>query len=184
MSSDRVFIILVMLFTISLITLLLGITDIPKNAFALSPYFGKQEMRDPSLDWVNMNTKQPVTSTKSLPYFTDIISVDYYSDGKILNATLWTFLPFQGNPLKYNKVDYGMLIDSDFDKNTGFEGIDYKLEISWDNQTKEWTKKLVQWSVNGDQRILNISKNYSGIFREWKKLCIVIFGFRIHSLSC
>jgi hypothetical protein len=54
-----------------------------------------------------------------------------------------------------------MLIDSDFDKKTGFEGIDYKLEISWDNQTGQWTKKLVQWSVNGDQRILNITKNYS-----------------------
>jgi hypothetical protein len=47
-------------------------------------------------------------------------------------------------------------------KKTGFEGIDYKLEISWDNQTGEWTKKLVQWSVGGDQRILNINKNYSG----------------------
>jgi hypothetical protein len=26
----------------------------------------------------------------------------------------------------------------------------------------EWTKKLVQWSVHGDQRTLNITKNYSG----------------------
>jgi hypothetical protein len=173
MSSDRVFIILIMLFAILLITLLLSKTDIPKNAFALSPYFGKQEIRDPSLDWVDMKTKQPVTSTEGRPYFTDILSVDYYSDGKILNATLWTFLPFQGNPLKYNKVDYGMLIDSDFDKNTGFEGIDYKLEISWDNQTKEWTKKLVQWSVNGDQRILNMSKNYTRFSEDGKNYVLL-----------
>jgi hypothetical protein len=172
MSSNRVFIISVM-FAISLITLLLGITDIPKNVFALSPYFGKQEIRDPNLDWVNMKNKQPVTSTKGLPYFTDILSVDYYSDGKTLNATLWTFLPFQGNPLKYNKVHYGMLIDSDFDKNTGFEGIDYKLEISWDNQTKEWTKKLVQWSVNGEQRVLNISKNYTGFSENGKNYVLL-----------
>lgn len=50
------------------------------------------------------------------------------------------FFPFQDRHLKYNKVDYGMLMDSDFDKNTGYEGIDYKLEISWNNKTGEWTK--------------------------------------------
>ena len=83
---------------------------------------------------------QHIQSEKDVPYFTDISSVDYYSDGKTLNATLWTFFPFQ-NLLKYNTVDYGMLIDSDFDNKTGFGGIDYKLEISG-NHTKTWTKKL------------------------------------------
>jgi len=139
-------------------------------AFALSPYFSKQEIRDPSLDWVDMNTQQPATSTEGTKqlYFTDIRSVDYYSDGKTLNGTLWTFFPFQDHPLKYNKVHYGILIDSDFDKHTGFEGIDYKLEITWDNQTKGWTKKLVQWSAEGEQRILNITKNYSGFSENGK----------------
>jgi hypothetical protein len=89
---------------------------ISNNAKALSPYFSKQEIIDPPFDWVDMKTKQSATSKEGQPYFTDILSVDYYSDGKTLNATLWTFLPFQDRPLKYNKVDYGMLIDSDFDK--------------------------------------------------------------------
>jgi hypothetical protein len=148
-------------------------TNLMHYASALSPYFGKQEIRDPSLDWVNMKTKKPATSKEGLPYFTDILSADYYSDGKMLNSTLWTFLPFQGDPLEYKKVDYGMLIDSDFDRSTGFEGIDYKLEISWDNQTKEWTKKLVQWSVNGDQRILKMSKNYTRFSEDGKNYVLL-----------
>jgi hypothetical protein len=128
---------------------------------------------DSNLDWVDMKTKQSVTVKEGPPYFTDILSVDYYSDGKTLNATLWTFVPFQDRPLKYNKVDYGMLIDSDFDKKTGFEGIDYKLEISWDNQTREWTKKLVQWSVQGKERILNLTKNYSGFSENGKNYILL-----------
>lgn len=157
----------------SVVIILPGKIYIPHNAFALSPYFGKQEIIDPKLDWVDMKTKQSITSKEGLPYFTDILSVDYYSDGKTLNATLWTFLPFQARPLKYNKVDYGMLVDSDFDKKTGFEGIDYKLEISWDNKTGEWTKKLVQWSVNGDQRILNTAKNSSGFSENGKNYVLL-----------
>ena len=170
MFSNRAFLIfLVMLSSMLVVIILPGKIYLLDNAFALSPYFSKQEIIDSSLDWVSMKTKQYITIKEGQPYyFTDILSVDYYSDGKTLNAILWTFLPFQERPLKYNKVDYGMLIDSDFDKKTGFQGIDYKLEISWDNQTKEWTKKLVQWSVHGNQRILNITKNYSGFSENGK----------------
>jgi hypothetical protein len=172
---DPVFLaLLVILFSMLLLIILLNKTDLPQTASALSPQFSKQEIIDPQLDWVDMKTKQPATSLAGRPYFTDILSVDYYSDGKTLNGILWTFFPFQDRPLKYNKVDYGMLIDSDFDKNTGFEGIDYKLEISWDNHTKEWTKKLVQWSINGDQRILNnITKNYSGFSENGKNYILL-----------
>jgi hypothetical protein len=150
------------------VIIFLGKSYVSHDALALSPYFAKKEIIDPTLDWVNMKTKQYVSNNTDQPYFTDIRSVDYYSDGKTLNPILWTFFPFSGHPLEYKKVDYGMLIDSDFDKNTGFEGIDYKLEISWNNQSREWTNKLVQWSVNGDQRDLTISKNYSGFSENGK----------------
>jgi hypothetical protein len=100
-------VLLVMLFsTLLLIIVLPSKIDIPYNAFALCRYFSKQEIRDPNLDWVDMKTKQSATSKEVKPYFTDILSVDYYSDGKTLNAILWTFLPFQDRPLKYNRVDY------------------------------------------------------------------------------
>jgi hypothetical protein len=170
--SDRfVVFVLTMLLTLSLIILLCEI-DLTYYALALSPSFGKKEIVDPGFDWVNMRTGQHIQSEKDVPYFTDISSVDYYSDGKTLNATLWTFFPFQ-NLLKYNTVDYGMLIDSDFDNKTGFGGIDYKLEISWDNHTKTWTKKLVQWSVNGEQRNLTITKNFKGFGENGKNYVLL-----------
>ena len=52
-------------------------------------------------------------------------------------------------------------------------GLTIELEISWNNQTEEWTKKLVQWSVNGDQRNLNVTKNYSG-FSENEKHYVML----------
>ena len=51
-------------------------------------------------------------------------------------------------------VNYGMFIDADFDEATGFGGIDYKVEISWNNQTKIWTKVLEKWSHFGDSLVL------------------------------
>ena len=171
---DRVLLILlVILCATSMIIILLSKIDVSYNVFALSPYFSKQEILDPNLDWVDMETKQSASSKEGQLYSTDILSVDYYSDGKTLNAILWTFLPFQDSPLKYKNVDYGMLIDSDFEKKTGFEGIDYQLELSWDNQTHTWTKKLVQWSVNGDQRTINITKKYQGFYEKEKNYILL-----------
>ena len=120
-----------------------------------------------------MKTRQYTSSANDHPYSSDISSIDYYSDGKSLNATLWTFFPFQNFPLRYDRVDYGMLIDSDFDKKTGFGGIDYEFEIGWDNHTKTWTKKLEQWSVNGDQRNLDITKNYTGFGENGKNYVLL-----------
>ena len=66
-----------------------------------------------------------------------------------------------------------MLIDSDFEKRTGYEGIDYQLEISWDNNTRTWNKKLEEWSPNGDQRILDVTNNYTGFFEKEKQYVLL-----------
>lgn len=104
---------------------------------------------------------------------TDILSVTYFSDGKTLNATLWLFLPFKEQPTKYELVNYGMLIDTDFSKKTGFDGIDYQLEISWNNKTKTWTKTLESWSSNGNQRTLDKIYNYTGFFENEKSYVLL-----------
>lgn len=46
---------------------------------------------------------------------------------------------FLTKPVKFDRVSYGMLIDSDFDNNTGYRGIDYDLRVSSVN-TMQWTK--------------------------------------------
>ena len=117
-------------------------TDTPtitSRSIANSPSFHNQEITDPVRDWIDMKNKG---YTQDGDRSTDIESVDYYSDGKTLNAILWLYHPFQVNQsnLKNEEVNYGMYIDADFNDRTGFEGIDYKFEVGWNNQSKKWNK--------------------------------------------
>jgi hypothetical protein len=48
-----------------------------------------------------------------------------------------------------------MLIDADFNEATGFGGIEYRFELSWNNRSKEWTKVLEKWSHFGDVIVLD-----------------------------
>jgi hypothetical protein len=119
----------------------------------LSPSFPIQESIDPKLDWINMRTRE---FTNDGDRSTDIESIDYYSDGKTLNATLWLYFPFKPTPSpSYENVNYGMFINSDFNEDTGFGGIDYKVEISWNNQNKNWTKLVEKWSHFGEVIVLD-----------------------------
>jgi hypothetical protein len=143
-----------------------SLSIIAHKALAASPPFAIQEIRDDSLDWVNMTTKQ---HTQNGDLSTDILSVNYFSDGKSLNATLWLYFPFEDRPIQYNEVNYGMLIDADFNPNTGYDGIDYQLQVGWKNQTKTWDKTLFEWGRNGQTRTLDVKHNYSGFFEKQGK---------------
>jgi hypothetical protein len=117
-----------------------------------SPSFSNQEILDPDFDWINM---KDITTTTSGDPSTNIESVDYYSDGRTLNAILWLYFPFQIKPFPLNEdVNYGMYIDADFDDKTGFGGIEYKVELTWNNRSKQWTKLLEKWSHFGDTVVL------------------------------
>jgi hypothetical protein len=121
------------------------------------------EIQDENLDWVNTTSfNHTVNGERS----TDISIVNYVSNGKTLNATLWTYFPFKANPTKYEQVNYGMLIDSDFDKNTGYGGIDYNLEYGWNNKTQSWSITLYQWSLTGERTIVQKRINYTSFFSE------------------
>jgi hypothetical protein len=95
---------------------------------------------------------------------TDISAVYYYTDGDFLNATLWLF-PFEVKP-NYTMVSYGMLMDSDFDNDTGFLGLENQLEIRWDNNSRTWTRTLESWSPRGSQRTIDFRDNYTGFFEQ------------------
>ena len=121
-------------------------------AFSYSPVFSGLVTVDPRSDWVNLKTGKNVNNEYYVP---DITSVDYSSDGRNLSATFWLFRlfsdPAQIKP-EFKEVDYGMLIDSDFNSNTGFGGIDYKIEINWNKQTEKWTQTIEKWSNFGKTR--------------------------------
>jgi hypothetical protein len=113
------------------------------------------EFQEPLDNWINTFTSE---YTRNGQRDTDIQAVDYSNNGRFLNATLWIRFPFR--LISTNEhVDYGMLIDSDFNKNTGYGGIDYNLQLSWNNETKLWSRTLYQWSPAGEQMTLESNKN-------------------------
>ena len=55
---------------------------------------------------------------------------------------------------------YGILINADANEKTGVDGIDYQLEIQWNNDTETWTKFLTEYSSEGHQKVLEIDENF------------------------
>ncbi len=88
-----------------------------------------------------------------------------------MNSTLWLF-SFTESP-KLKEVDYGMLLDVDLDNKTGFGGIDYKVEIQWNNETKTWNKVINSWSPFGQERTIASMNNYTGFYGKEKNYVMV-----------
>ena len=137
----------------------------PGISFADTPAFPEQEIRDDDGDWVNIKTRQPAINEFGVP---DITSVNYFSDGKFLNATLWLSKPFKQQPAtSFKEVDYGMFIDSDFNSKTGFGGIDYKVEIGWKNNTKMWTKTIERWGqYDTNRKVVQPESTYTNFYQK------------------
>ncbi|MGC2426982.1 MAG: hypothetical protein WA421_08105 [Nitrososphaeraceae archaeon] len=62
------------------------------------------------------------------------LAVNYISDGKILNATIWLASGFENSSAPvynqpFRKISYGMLIDADYNTKTGYNVADYDLYV-------------------------------------------------------
>src|SRR5215217_7742653 len=134
-----------------------------QNAFASSsPAFQRQELTLDSGSWFDVFSEK---TTRNGTNYIDIQSVSYFSNGRHLNATLW--LPdFKTSPNDYELVDYGMYLDADSDNRTGLSGIDYKVEISWNNQSRTWTRVFEEWSSNGKSKTLSKEDNVTDFFED------------------
>lgn len=129
------------------------------TSYAIDPAI-RQNVKDSPLDWINIQ-KQAGT-TKGDPS-TDIVEVTYFTSNNTFNSTIWLLFPFREVLTNYSIFNYGILIDSDFDESTGASGIDYQLEISWDNQTNTWTRLVTEWSSSAiGGRVLQETKNFTG----------------------
>ena len=138
--------------------------NLTTGGFGYSPAFKEQVITDEETDWVNMRTREVLHNENKVP---DITSVDYYSNGKSLNSTLWLTKPFKEYPKLFKDVDYGMFIDSDFNPKTGLGGIDYKVEIGWRNDTKTWTKTIEKWSrIDSNLRVVKTYPNYTDFYQK------------------
>jgi hypothetical protein len=136
------------------------ISNLFSISYAIEAPITRQSIGDAPFDWIDIDKQ--TTASKGDPA-TDIVEVIYFTNGSTFNSTIWLIFPFKELPVGYSIFNYGMLIDSDFDEDTGPGGIDYQLEIRWSNEINTWTRVLTEWStyaVGG--RILNETKNFTG----------------------
>ena len=170
-------------FTILVYLIVLGcLFNFPsyKQTLANSPSFGHQEIRDDTFDIIDMC----LDSTKKIDVMKcnagtkkgnqsadrekerqsiDIRAVDYFSTQNILNTTIW--LVSQGNKNTSNPMfisNYGIYIDADSNQKTGWQGIDYQIELS-ENKGR-WNRTIYQFSSLGDVRVLKGPENHSDSF--------------------
>src|SRR3712207_5187432 len=153
------------------------------NVHADSPSFSRQEVGDDERDGININGlagTQRVDDYKDLlDNSTDILKITYLSDAKNLNASLWLGGNFTQEPAAKGAqaVVYGMLLDIDSNLRTGFQGVDYQLEVQWTNSSKIWNMFLGEYPSVDDAslkdpadylKILEIRENYTDFFVDNK----------------
>ena len=172
-----------LLLILSLLLLLIttiSYTPMPfSKVLADSPSFSRQEVGDDEHDGININGlvgTQTVDDYKDLlDNSTDILKITYLSDAKNLNASLWLGGNFTKNPDEKGAqaVVYGMLVDVDSNPRTGFQGVDYQLEVQWMNSSKIWNMFLGEYPSVDDPsakdpadylKILDIKQNYTDFF--------------------
>lgn len=162
----RFFLVIVLILLLSL-ALIISMTMnthkiLVQSAFASSSPFPREERNFGSGSWIDMMSGE---STRDGKNYIDIQSVSYFSNGRYLNATIW-LADFIVNPKDYELVDYGMYFDADSNNETGLSGIDYKVEVSWNNESGTWTRLFEEWSARGQSKTLSKQENITDFFED------------------
>jgi hypothetical protein len=129
------------------------------DIYASSVEFVRQEITDS----INTDGWDHLLQEFSSKQFQDIKSISYYSDGDFLYATIFLNSLFEIHP-KSNYTAYGMLIDVDYNINTGWNGFDYLLKIYHKNNTRTWIYQLEEQTSDGSSRILEQKNNITQFF--------------------
>jgi hypothetical protein len=124
------------------------------NAFALSPSFPIQGVYLRPDDW-HLTTGSSVKNLndckdgqKHFP-FPNIQAVNYISDGKTLNATIWLSSPFKG--IQSNEVHRTYAVFIVPDSLSPDSGQSYEVTMDWDlGNSNSWTKTVREWSPIAD----------------------------------
>lgn len=145
----------------SIIPLILLVILNPFQSFGLSPSFGLQELINENHDWVQTygNSESHLRSN-----YTDILAVDYISDGKTLNTTFWLASGLKNSTAAiykqpFTKISYGMLIDADSNTKTGYNGADYDFYV--ESAGGKLSGFLYQLSSTGGYKLIGSKINYS-----------------------
>jgi hypothetical protein len=138
------------------------------NAFAASPAFDQifitdEELGNKRTDWVQTYGND---STHLRSDYANILAVDYLSDGKTLNATLWLKSNLE-NASTYNqpfkKIRYGMLIAIvSLPPTSGYNGANYNFYI--EAVGGKWSEYLYQLSSTGSSSLIESKRNFTESF--------------------
>lgn len=160
----------------SIIAIVLVLSPLSSPFFSLNPFYEEavasssafelQEITDENRQWVQTygNNDENLKCN-----YTDILAVNYISDGKYLNVTMWLASGFANNstsPPEYNqpfrKISYGMLIDADSNTNTGYNGADYDFYV--EVAEGKLSGYLYQLSSTGGYRLVGSKVNLQYLF--------------------
>jgi hypothetical protein len=153
---------------ICLLLLMLSISNSFINkTFAASSAFDQVLVSDKNIgnrnDWVQTYGND---STHLRSGYANILAVDYSSDGKTLEATLWLAsnsknASIYNQPLK--KIKYGMLIAIvSLPQNSGYNGANYNFYIEAVNG--KWSEYLYQLSSTGTSALIESKINQTESF--------------------
>lgn len=145
--------------------LLLSLQDATKEAYPLSPSFARQTISDDTEDWSFMrlgsnlpfdkDDKERCKEEGNNIKPPDLVAVDYFSNGKRLNSTLW-FTSEINRPAPTVVTDYQILVDVNSVYDTGQ---DYLLKIGWNKLNQSWTRTLQDISPStGKNRIIDFGE--------------------------
>jgi hypothetical protein len=151
---------------IILLLLFLILNPFYKETIALSPFFDLQEITNENHQWVQIYGNSD-THLKS--NYTDILAVNYISDGKTLNATFWLASGFENSSAStynqpFRKISYGMLIDADLNTKTGYNGADYDFYV--ESTEGKLSGYLYQLSSTGGYRLVTSKINFTQLSAE------------------
>jgi hypothetical protein len=153
------------LFPILFLFTILTLTNYETLYGSGSPNFVIQKRQDGYNDWyeVNESSSDKYFALKRNNFavinpYADIKEVDYFSDGKRLNATFWV-ANYGGNIA--NGTTYGFYIRLQDDPARNSRDADYSFKIVAHN-TKPWEEILEQWNSFGGNRSIyekNVTKS-------------------------
>lgn len=150
----------------SLFLLLIIILDPFHKAIASSPSFELQQLINENHRWVQTYGKSAAHLKSN---YTDILAVDYVSNGKTLNATFWLTSGFDNFSAfiysqPFRKITYGMLINVDSNTKTGYNGADYDFYL--EAVAGNLSAYLYQLSSTGGYRLVGSQINFSQPFND------------------
>lgn len=131
--------------------------------------FPREEIRDGIQESAYLNTNiNPHLSTKQREIYAnpmDLLGVSHSSDGKNLNATLWSngTITKDHPQIDVREFEYGALVDIDRTTVSGKFDVDFQKQIKRTNDTNNWTSVLKEYSTSGFHDIVAETRNLTNI---------------------